>query len=123
MAETILEVKDLSITFFTKQGALPTVDGVSFTLNRGETLGIVGESGCGKSMTVNGILQMVPAPGRVTGGSVKLAGEELVGMREKELCRKRGSDMAIIFQEPMTSLNPLMTCGRRSPRPSRPTKR
>ena len=112
MAETILEVKDLSITFFTKQGALPTVDGVSFTLNRGETLGIVGESGCGKSMTVNGILQMVPAPGRVTGGSVKLAGEELVGMREKELCRKRGSDMAIIFQEPMTSLNPLMTCGR-----------
>lgn len=112
MAETILEVKDLSITFFTKQGALPTVDGVSFTLNRGETLGIVGESGCGKSMTVNGILQMVPAPGRVTGGSVKLAGEELVGMREKELCRKRGSNMAIIFQEPMTSLNPTMRIGK-----------
>ena len=84
MADTILEVRDLSITFLTKQGQLPTVDGLSFSLERGETLGIVGESGCGKSMTVNGILQMVPPPGKVTGGSVKLAGEELVGMRERE---------------------------------------
>ncbi|MCI9547842.1 MAG: ABC transporter ATP-binding protein [Oscillospiraceae bacterium] len=112
MADTILEVRDLSITFFTKQGRLPTVDGLSFSLERGETLGIVGESGCGKSMTVNGILQMVPPPGKVTGGSVKLAGEELVGMRERELCKKRGRDVAVIFQEPMTSLDPLMTCGR-----------
>ena len=112
MAESVLEVNHLSITFFTKRGDLPTVDDVSFSLARGETLGIVGESGCGKSMTVNGILQMVPAPGKVTGGSVKLAGRELVGMPEKELCSMRGSDVAIIFQEPMTSLNPLMTCGR-----------
>lgn len=112
MADIVLEVKDLSITFFTKQGRLPTVDGLSFSLARGETLGIVGESGCGKSMTVNGILQMVPSPGKLTGGSVKLAGEELVGMPEKLLCKKRGSEMAIIFQEPMTSMNPLMTCGR-----------
>ena len=112
MAELVLEVKNLSITFFTKQGKLPTVDNLSFSLERGETLGIVGESGCGKSMTVNGILQMVPPPGKLTGGSVKLAGEELVGVKEKELCKKRGSDIAIIFQEPMTSLNPLMTCGR-----------
>lgn len=112
MADIVLEVKNLSITFFTKQGKLPTVDNLSFSLERGKTLGIVGESGCGKSMTVNGILQMVPPPGKLTGGSVKLAGEELVGMKEKELCKKRGRDMAIIFQEPMTSLNPLMTCGR-----------
>ena len=112
MAEIVLEVNHLSITFFTKRGDLPTVDDVSFTLARGETLGIVGESGCGKSMTVNGILQMVPAPGKVTGGSVKLSGRELVGLPEKELCQMRGSDVAIIFQEPMTSLNPLMTCGR-----------
>ena len=82
MADIVLEVKNLSITFFTKQGALPTVDSLSFSLERGETLGIVGESGCGKSMTVNGILQMVPPPGMLTGGSVKLAGEELVGMKE-----------------------------------------
>ena len=112
MSEHILEVEDLSITFFTERGELPTVDHLSFTLDRGKTLGIVGESGCGKSMTVNGILQMVPSPGKVTGGSVKLNGAELVGMSEKELCKKRGAEVSLIFQEPMTSLNPLMTCGR-----------
>lgn len=112
MSETVLSVEHLSIAFFTERGVLPTVDDVSFTLEKGKTIGIVGESGCGKSMTVNGILQMVPAPGRVTGGSVKLNGEELVGMPEKKLARKRGSEIALIFQEPMTSLNPLMTCGR-----------
>ena len=112
MSETVLSVEHLSISFFTERGVLPTVDDVSFTLQKGRTIGIVGESGCGKSMTVNGILQMVPAPGRVTGGSVKLNGEELVGMPEKKLVRKRGSEIALIFQEPMTSLNPLMTCGR-----------
>ena len=112
MSETVLSVEHLSIAFFTERGVLPTVDDVSFTLEKGKTIGIVGESGCGKSMTVNGILQMVPAPGRVTGGSVKLRGEELVGMPEKKLARKRGGEIALIFQEPMTSLNPLMTCGR-----------
>ena len=112
MSETVLSVEHLSIAFFTERGVLPTVDDVSFTLQKGKTIGIVGESGCGKSMTVNGILQMVPAPGRVTGGSVKLRGEELVGMPEKKLARRRGGDIALIFQEPMTSLNPLMTCGR-----------
>lgn len=112
MSETVLSVEHLSIAFFTERGVLPTVDDVSFTLCKGKTIGIVGESGCGKSMTVNGILQMVPAPGRVTGGSVKLRGEELVGMPEKKLARKRGGEIALIFQEPMTSLNPLMTCGR-----------
>ena len=112
MSETVLSVEHLSIAFFTERGVLPTVDDVSFTLEKGKTIGIVGESGCGKSMTVNGILQMVPAPGRVTGGSVKLRGEELVGMPEKKLARRRGGDIALIFQEPMTSLNPLMTCGR-----------
>jgi peptide/nickel transport system ATP-binding protein/oligopeptide transport system ATP-binding protein len=112
MSELILEVNHLSITFFSEKKQLPVVDDVSFSLERGKTLGIVGESGCGKSMTVNGILQMVPAPGKVTGGSVKLNGEELVGMPEKQLCKKRGGEIALIFQEPMTSLNPLMTCGR-----------
>lgn len=112
MSEIVLEVNHLSITFFTDRGRLPTVDDLSFRLEKGKTLGIVGESGCGKSMTVNGILQMVPPPGKVTGGSVKLRGEELVGMPERELCQKRGSEISLIFQEPMTSLNPLMTCGR-----------
>lgn len=112
MSEPILNVDRLCVTFFTEQGELPTVDELSFSLERGKTLGIVGESGCGKSMTVNGILQMVPSPGKVTGGSVKLNGEELVGLSEKALCKKRGSEIALIFQEPMTSLNPLMTCGR-----------
>ena len=112
MSETVLSVEHLSVAFFTERGVLPTVDDVSFTLQKSKTIGIVGESGCGKSMTVNGILQMVPAPGRVTGGSVKLGGEELVGMPEKKLAGKRGSEIALIFQEPMTSLNPLMTCGR-----------
>lgn len=112
MSEIVLEVNHLSITFFTERGALPTVDDVSFQLEKGNILGIVGESGCGKSMTINGILQMVPAPGKITSGSVKLAGEELVGMPERELCKRRGSGVALIFQEPMTSLDPLMTCGR-----------
>ncbi len=110
--EPVLAVKDLSITFFTAKKELPAVDKLSFQLEKGETLGIVGESGCGKSMTVNGILQMVPMPGKVTGGSVKLNGTELFGLSERALSKKRGDEIALIFQEPMTSLNPLMTCGR-----------
>ena len=117
MSETVLSVEHLSVAFFTERGVLPTVDDVSFTLQKSKTIGIVGESGCGKSMTVNGILQMVPAPGRVTGGSVKLGGEELVGMPEKKLAGKRGSEIALIFQEPMTSLNPVFTVERQVAEP------
>ncbi len=111
MSDIVLSVEHLSITFYKDKTALPTIDDVSFTLERGETLGIVGESGCGKSMTVNGILQMVPEPGRITGGSVRLNGDELVGLPERKLAERRGKEIALIFQEPMTSLNPLMKCG------------
>jgi len=112
MSDTMLSVRDLSITFFKEGVRLPVVDDLSFTLERGQILGIVGESGCGKSMTVNGILQMVPEPGRITQGSVMLNGKELVGLSEKRLSEIRGKEIALIFQEPMTSLNPLMKCGR-----------
>lgn len=111
MSDIVLSVEHLSITFFKDKASIPTIDDVSFTLERGETLGIVGESGCGKSMTVNGILQMVPEPGRITGGSIKLHGDELVGLSERKLADYRGKEIALIFQEPMTSLNPLMRCG------------
>lgn len=112
MEDVVLEISELSIRFFTERGELPTVDRLSFTLHKGETLGLVGESGCGKSMSSSGIMQMVPRPGKITGGSVRLYGEELIGMPERKLAKKRGAELAMIFQEPMTSLNPLMQCGR-----------
>lgn len=112
MGEYVLEVENLHITLFTEQGKLPAVQDVSFRLKAGETLGVVGESGCGKSMMVNGILQTLPRVGKVTGGKVMLNGRDLNCLPEKELRQLRGSEIAMIFQEPMTSLNPLMTCGR-----------
>ena len=91
---------------------LPVIDRLSLTLKAGETLGIVGESGCGKSMLASAIMGLVAHPGKVTGGSIQFEGQELVGMKKKDLRRIRGTGISMIFQEPMTSLNPLMTCGR-----------
>ena len=110
--ENILIIKDLDVRLFTDRGELPVIDRLSLTLKAGETLGIVGESGCGKSMLASAIMGLVAHPGKVTGGSIQFEGQELVGMKKKDLRRIRGTGISMIFQEPMTSLNPLMTCGR-----------
>ena len=110
--ENILIIKDLDVRLFIDRGELPVIDRLSLTLKAGETLGIVGESGCGKSMLASAIMGLIAHPGKVTGGSIQFEGQELAGMKKKDLRRIRGTGISMIFQEPMTSLNPLMTCGR-----------
>ena len=113
MAEaSILEVRDLHTQFRTLDGIVRAVDGVSFHVARGETLGIVGESGCGKSVTAMSILRLIPPEtGRIASGSIKFEGEELTTLSEEEMKRLRGHRISMIFQEPMTSLNPVLTVG------------
>ncbi len=108
----ILEVRDLETAFPGSDGPVTIVDGVSFDVDRGEVLALVGESGSGKSMTALSALRLVPKPGRVVGGSVKLDGEELLTLPVTEMRRVRGGRAAMIFQEPMTSLNPVVRVGR-----------
>jgi peptide/nickel transport system ATP-binding protein len=111
-AETVLDVKNLQTVFFTNSGLFRAVDDVSFTVHRGETLAIVGESGCGKSVTALSVMRLVPdPPGRVIGGSVELEGTDLLGVSEAEMRSIRGNRISMIFQEPMTSLNPVMRIG------------
>jgi len=107
----LLEVKDLKTSFFTPSGEVRAVDGVSFNLDNGTVLGIVGESGSGKSVTAYSILQILTQPGRIVGGSIKYSGKELVGTTEEEMRAIRGCKISIIFQDPMTSLNPVYTVG------------
>jgi oligopeptide/dipeptide ABC transporter ATP-binding protein len=109
----LLEVRDLRTWFRTDAGVARAVDGVSFHVRKGEVLGIVGESGCGKSVTSLSIMQLIPRPPGeiVAGSSIRLRGEELVGAGERRLRELRGNDMAMIFQEPMTSLNPVFPIG------------
>lgn len=108
----ILQVKDLQTTFFTDSGEIPAVDHISFQLKEGEVLGIVGESGCGKSVTSLSIMGLVPdPPGKIVGGEILFEGQDLLKMSEKQMRRVRGNEIAMIFQEPMTSLNPLFTIG------------
>ncbi len=109
--ENILEVKDLRTSFYTPSGVVKAVDGVSFQLKKGSVLGIVGESGSGKSVTAYSILQILTPPGRIDSGSIRFAGEELVGAGEAKMRRIRGNKISIIFQDPMTSLNPVFTIG------------
>ncbi len=110
--DRILEVENLSVEFSTYGGDVKAVRGVSFGVNRGETLAIVGESGCGKSVTVQSIMGIIPMPpGRITGGSARLNGMELLGLSAKESNKFRGVQIGMIFQDPMTSLNPTMTIG------------
>src|ERR1700756_2754571 len=112
-AQPILEVADLRTWFFTRDGIVRAVDGVSFHVKPGETLAIVGESGCGKSVTALSILRLVPSPpGRVVSGAIRLAGRDLLDLSEAEMRQVRGNDISMIFQEPMTSLNPVLTIGR-----------
>jgi len=110
--ETVLEVKNLQTVFFTNSGLFKAVDDVSFTVRRGETLAIVGESGCGKSVCALSIMRLVPdPPGRIVGGTVTLEGTDLLGISENEMRKVRGNRISMIFQEPMTSLNPVMRIG------------
>ena len=107
----LLEVKDLHTSFFTDAGEVRAVNGVSFTLDRGKVLGIVGESGSGKSVTAYSIMQILAGAGKIVSGSIVLDGQELVGAGEKVMKEVRGNRVSIIFQDPMTSLNPTYTIG------------
>ena len=107
----LLEVKDLHTSFFTDAGEVKAVNGVSFTLDRNKVLGIVGESGSGKSVTAYSIMQILAGTGKVVSGSIKLDGQELVGAGERVMKTVRGNKISIIFQDPMTSLNPTYTIG------------
>ena len=108
---SMLEVNDLHTSFFTPSGEVKAVNGLSFRLERGRVLGIVGESGSGKSVSAYSILQILTNPGRIVSGSIKLHGEELVGKSDAEMREIRGNKISIIFQDPMTSLNPTFTIG------------
>ena len=107
----MLEVRDLHTSFFTPAGEVKAVNGISFNLDSGKVLGIVGESGSGKSVTAYSILQILAHPGRIVSGSIKFRGKELVGSGESEMRKIRGNKISIIFQDPMTSLNPVYTVG------------
>jgi oligopeptide/dipeptide ABC transporter ATP-binding protein len=110
--EALLSVEDLHVQFWTARGTVYAVNGISFDIAPGETLGIVGESGCGKSVTSLAVLGLLPRAGRVVGGRAVFESRDLVGLSDAELRRIRGKDIAMIFQDPMTSLNPVLTIGR-----------
>ena len=109
--EILLEVKGLKTYFKDSRGLVPAVDGVDFILHKGETLGIVGESGCGKSMTAMSILHLLPPKGEIVDGSIQFKGQDITHLPPKEMARLRGKEIAMIFQEPMTSLNPVFKIG------------
>jgi peptide/nickel transport system ATP-binding protein len=112
-AEPLLDIADLRTWFFTRDGVVRAVDGVSFQVAPGETLAIVGESGCGKSVTALSVLRLIPSPpGRIVSGSIRFAGRDLLGLSEAAMRDVRGNEISMIFQEPMTSLNPVLTIGR-----------
>jgi oligopeptide transport system ATP-binding protein len=110
--EPLLAVEDLRVEFWTERGTVYAVNGISFDIAAGETLGIVGESGCGKSVTSLALLGILPRAGRVVGGKAEFEGRNLVGLPDEELRKVRGREIAMIFQDPMTSLNPVLTIGR-----------
>lgn len=112
MGETLLEVRDLKTCFYTEDGVVPAVDGVSFSVDKGETIGIVGESGCGKSVTSLSVMRLIPnPPGKIVGGEIIFEGENILEKSEAEMRHIRGNEISMIFQEPMTSLNPVFTIG------------
>jgi peptide/nickel transport system ATP-binding protein len=112
MAERLLEVKNLKIYFFTDEGTVRAVDGVDLHIDRSETLGVVGESGCGKSVTALSVMKLIPQPpGKIVEGQILYDGKSLVDMPAGQMRRIRGKEISMIFQEPMTSLNPVFTCG------------
>ena len=110
-AEALLQVKNLRTSFSTAEGVVHAVDNVSFNVRRGEAVALVGESGCGKSVTAMSIMRLVATPGRITAGEIRFKGRDLVQIPEKEMRNVRGNDIAMVFQEPMTSLNPVFKIG------------
>ena len=112
MEQPLLDIRSLETQFFTDDGLARAVDGVSYSLARGETVGVVGESGCGKSVTALSVLRLIPnPPGRIVGGEIVFEGTNLLDLSPAEMRRIRGNDISMIFQEPMTSLNPVFTIG------------
>lgn len=110
--EILLQVKNLKTHFFTDAGVVKAVDGVDLEIHKGETLGVVGESGSGKSITAMSIMRLIPEPpGKIVSGEVIFNGKDLVKASEREMMKIRGNDIAMIFQDPMTSLNPVLTVG------------
>lgn len=112
MTETILEVRDLRTSFFTENFEVKAVDGVNFSVPKGKTLGVVGESGSGKSITSLSILRLIQNPGKIVGGQILFKGTDLLEKSESEMRKIRGNEISMIFQEPMTSLNPVYTVGK-----------
>ncbi len=109
----LLEVNNLTTHFFTQDGVVKAVDGISYNVHEGEVVGIVGESGCGKSVGAMSVMKIIPnPPGRIVDGSVTFEGENLVDLDESAMRKIRGNRIAMVFQEPMTSLNPVLTVGR-----------
>lgn len=111
MSDNLLEINNLKTYFYTDEGVVKAIDDVSFSIARGETIGIVGESGSGKSQTALSIMRLLESPGKVAGGEILFEGEDLLLKSRKEMRKIRGNDIAMIFQEPMTSLNPVYTIG------------
>lgn len=107
----LLQVQDLKTYFYTSDGTVPAVDGVTFQLREGETLGVVGESGCGKSVTALSVMRLIASPGKIINGTINFMGQDLLSLPESSLYKIRGSQISMIFQEPMTSLNPVFTVG------------
>ena len=110
--EPLLSVEDLRVEFWTRRGTVHAVNGISFDVAPGETLGIVGESGCGKSVTSLALLGILPRAGRIVSGTAMFEGRDLLHLKDDALRKIRGRDIAMIFQDPMTSLNPVLTIGR-----------
>ena len=108
----LLEITDLATYFYTPEGVVKAVDGVTYDIEEGETLGLVGESGCGKSVSALSLMRLIQKPGRTVGGKAVFNGQDVLELKDAEMRRIRGKDMAMIFQEPMTSLNPVLTVGR-----------
>ena len=111
MSDTILDVKNLRVEFNTRGGIVPVLDNLSFSLDRGESIGFVGESGCGKSMTALALMGLLPSIGRVASGQILFKGQDIVNASTKRMQDIRGNEISMIFQEPMTSLNPVFTIG------------
>lgn len=110
--ENVLEIKNLKTYFFTRRGVVPAVDGVDMRIGKGQVIGVVGEPGCGKSMTAMSIVRLLSYPGKIVEGEILLEGQDLAQASEKRMREIRGNDISVIFQEPMTSLNPVLTVGK-----------
>jgi peptide/nickel transport system ATP-binding protein len=112
MSKNLVQIKNLKTYFYTEDGIVKAVDDVSFNIKKGEIIGVVGESGCGKSVTAMSIMRLIPSPpGKIVGGEILFEDKNILELKDAEMRKIRGNDIAVIFQEPMTSLNPIFTIG------------